>query len=74
MIIRSSEAWGKLNPGEKYFVTRNLTSLLAFSIGGKFDPKTGCLKVLAAHTDSPAIKFAPNTKACRAGYLQVWHI
>jgi len=79
---KNSEPWTKLVPGDKYFLTRNLTSLMAFSIGQKFDPKTSCLKIVATHTDSPCIKFSPIAKMGKAGYLQpavqlygggIWH-
>ena len=63
--------WSKLPPGSKHYLTRNLTSLLAFSIGEKFDPKTAAMKVVAVHTDSPALKLGPNTKMAKAGCLQV---
>jgi aspartyl aminopeptidase len=52
-------------------LTRNLTSLLAFSVGEKFDPKTASMKIVAVHTDSPALKLGPNTKMAKAGCLQV---
>ena len=77
-----SEPWAKLNPGDKYYLTRNMTSILAFSIGKKFDPKTSCLKIVATHTDSPALKLSPMTKMTKSGYLQpaiqlygggIWH-
>lgn len=68
----NSEPWTKLMPGCKYFLTRNLTSLLAFSVGDKFDPKTASMKVVATHTDSPVLKFSPNAKMQKAGYLQVY--
>ncbi len=77
-----SEPWAKLTPGDKYFLTRNLTSILAFSIGNGFDPKTSCFKIVATHTDSPALKFSPIAKMTKSGYLQpaiqlygggIWH-
>lgn len=55
---------------------------MAFSIGQKFDPKTSCLKIVAVHTDSPAIKFSPIAKMTKSGFLQpavqlygggIWH-
>lgn len=80
--ITFSEPWDKLKPGDKFFLTRNLTSFFAFSIGEAFDPKTACLKIVATHTDSPALKLSPITKMTKSGYLQpavqlygggIWH-
>ena len=69
--INETEPWTKLVPGDKYYLTRNMTALLAFSVGEKFEPKKGNMKIVAAHTDSPVLKFAPNSKMQKAGYLQV---
>ena len=50
--LLETEIW-RLEPGEKYFTTRNGSSLIAFKIPKK---KTLGINVTAAHTDSPSIK------------------
>ena len=47
-----------------------MTAIFAFSIGESFNPEVGCVKVIAAHTDSPAIKLSPIAKMKKSGYLQ----
>ena len=64
----------KLIPGGKYYFTKNKSSLIAFSIGKKFDPSigTGGFKIIGAHTDSPNLKIKPHSKRKLAeGYIQL---
>ena len=58
--IYESEAWN-LEPGKKYFYTRNNSCVIAFNIGKKFSPEDGCFKIIGAHTDSPSLRIAPNS-------------
>jgi len=69
--LAEEEAWdSKVRPGGKYYVTRNLSALVAFSVGGKFEAGNG-LAVVAAHTDSPCPKLKPVTAREKHGYLEV---
>jgi len=54
-----------LESGEKYYVTRNDSSLIAFHIGNKPVAEAG-FKLIGAHTDSPALKIKRHgeTKLC----------
>ncbi len=54
--LRESESW-QLVPGEGYFVTRNLSSLIAFRVPE--GPFSGFM-LAAAHGDSPAFKIKEN--------------
>lgn len=56
--LKEGEAWS-IRPGNRYFVTRNGSSICAFTTP-KAKPKT--LKLAAAHTDSPAFKLKPNAE------------
>lgn len=49
-----------LEAGKKYFFTRNNSCLIAFTVGSKFSPSTGCFKIIGGHTDSPSLRLAPN--------------
>lgn len=66
-----------LIPGGKYYFTKNKSSLVAFSIGGKFDPSSlnsvgGGFKIIGAHTDSPNLKVKPYSKRqLSQGYIQL---
>lgn len=48
----------EVKKGGKYFVSRNLTSLIAFKIGEKID--SPYFKIVASHPDSPAFKIKEN--------------
>ncbi len=56
VMLNESEKW-ELSPGERYFVTRNNSSVIAFSL-----PECGFgpLKIVASHCDSPIFKLKTN--------------
>lgn len=69
--ISEREPWeNKLEPGNKYFLTRNGSSIVAFGIGGKWKPGNG-IAIIGAHTDSPTFRVKPKSNKTTAGYLQV---
>ena len=63
------ESW-QLEKQGKYFVTRNDSSIIAFSLG-KNDPAEQGLRLIGAHTDSPCLKVKPNPELSRHGYWQL---
>lgn len=58
--ISELHPWPELEKGGKYFVTRNGSSLVAFAIGGKFEPANG-FKIVGGHTDSPNFQLKPKS-------------
>ena len=58
--IYESNPWN-LEPGKKYFYTRNNSCIIAFNVGQKFNPEESCFKIIGAHTDSPSLRIAPNS-------------
>ncbi|KAG5473888.1 hypothetical protein LSCM1_04523 [Leishmania martiniquensis] len=62
--------WPEISPGGKYYLTRNGTSIVAFAVGGKYDPANG-LKIVGAHTDSPNFLLKPRTRSTAADYQRV---
>lgn len=66
--LLEADAWRQLDSGG-YFVTRNDSSLIAFSIAGKVD--TTGWRIVGAHTDSPCLKVKPNAVNQSAGYARL---
>ncbi|RKF61763.1 Aspartyl aminopeptidase [Golovinomyces cichoracearum] len=68
--IRERESWSHLQPGRKYYLTRNGSSVVAFAIGRKWKPGNS-IAMIGAHTDSPCLRIKPISKKFGAGFLQV---
>lgn len=67
--LPESNIW-KLEPGGRYFVLRNDSSVIAFVLGADSPVKTG-VHMAGAHTDSPCLKIKPTPELCRAGCWQL---
>lgn len=52
----------------KYFVTRNDTALIAFTVG---EDLTKGFDILGSHTDSPTFKVKSNAEVSDSGYLKI---
>ncbi|KAK6459112.1 aspartyl aminopeptidase [Scheffersomyces xylosifermentans] len=61
---------GKLEKGGKYYVTRNGSSLIGFTVGSKFKHGNG-IAIVGAHTDSPCLRIKPISKKTSEGFIQV---
>jgi len=57
-------------PGGKYFYHRNLSTIVAFTVGSLYQAG-GEFKVIGAHTDSPVLKVKPVSAKSAYGYVQV---
>ena len=65
-----AEAW-RLDPGGRYFTTRNDSSIIAWTVPDRVPlPKSG-LRMMGAHTDSPCLKVKPQPESHKNGYLQL---
>ncbi|GAA0733497.1 M18 family aminopeptidase [Clostridium oceanicum] len=56
--LKECERWD-LVKGGKYYVTKNDSAIIAFSIGDK-DIENSGFRIVGAHTDSPTFKIKPN--------------
>ncbi|MFH0900297.1 MAG: M18 family aminopeptidase [Pseudomonadota bacterium] len=59
-----------VNPGGRYYLTRNDSALLAF-VAGAGRPSTAGFRIVGAHTDSPALKLKPNPEIAADGQLRL---
>lgn len=66
----SEKADWTINPGNRYFVKRNDSSIIAFSVGGKWKPGNG-MAIIGAHTDSPTLRVKPKSANKYQNYLSV---
>jgi len=63
------DAWS-LRAGGRYVVTRNGSSLIAFSMDAQAVSEHG-FRMVGAHTDSPCLKLKPNPEIVSQGYRQL---
>ena len=63
------DAWN-LRAGQRYFFTRNDSSIIAFILGQQPLLETG-IRMVGAHTDSPCLKVKPQPELHRQGYFQL---
>lgn len=63
------EAWTS-EPGGRYYVTRNDSSIIAIQLG-KRPPLEGGIRLVGAHTDSPCLRVKPQPELQRQGFLQL---
>ncbi len=60
----------ELRPGDKRFVVRGGSTILAFVIGTETPADAG-FRIVGAHTDSPNLRVKPNADSSRHGYRQI---
>ncbi|KZT71588.1 aspartyl aminopeptidase [Daedalea quercina L-15889] len=69
--LREKDDWeSDLKDGGKFYVTRNQSCILAFTVPQKWKPGGG-VSIVATHVDSPNLRVRPVSKKAKAGYLQV---
>jgi len=67
--LREGEAWS-LQTGGKYYLTRNDSAIVAFTLGNESAAQTG-MRMVGAHTDSPCLMVKPQPEKLRQGYFQL---
>jgi len=67
--LREDSSWNP-EPGGRYYVIRNGTSLSAFIVGNQ-SPESSGFKIIGAHTDSPNLRIKPNPAYEKSGYVQL---
>ena len=59
-----------LEKGKKYFVTRNGSALIAFTLGSKVNENSS-FQIVASHCDSPSFKLKPESIHAGNGYVSL---
>lgn len=67
--LNESESW-QLITGDRYFVTRGGSSLIAFTIGQNALPTFG-FNMVGAHTDSPGLRLKPHAAFSGDGLIRI---
>ncbi len=65
--LQEASSWD-LELGGKYFVGRNMSSLIAFTLPKK---EAQCFRITAAHLDSPTFKLKPNFTLEKGKYVKL---
>ena len=69
--IDTTEALGMVKAGDKFFVTKNDSSIYAFQIGRKALAETG-FHMICAHCDSPTFRIKPHAEIdCEGGIMKL---
>ncbi len=69
--INPQEPLGKMEAGDKYYVTKNDSSIYAFHIGKKTLADAG-FHMICAHCDSPTFRIKPNAEMdCEGGIVKL---
>lgn len=63
--LDEKETW-RLDAGQNYFVRRNLATLFAFRTPQRMTERSA-IRLISAHTDSPALRLKPNSSVFRDG-------
>ncbi|KXJ93313.1 aminopeptidase I zinc metalloprotease-domain-containing protein [Microdochium bolleyi] len=70
--LPSRDDWsGKLKAGGKYFVTRNGSAVIGFTVGKSYKPGNG-VAIVAGHIDALTARLKPiSKKSTKSGYVQL---
>ncbi|KPV78582.1 uncharacterized protein RHOBADRAFT_33267 [Rhodotorula graminis WP1] len=70
--LHERDSWAdKIKPGSKLFVTRNQSSIIAFTVPADAGTKPLGISVAGCHTDSPRFILKPVSKREKVGFTQV---
>lgn len=71
--LSERESWAaKINPkkNDKFYVTRNGSSIISFTVGNKIKNGDG-ISIVGAHTDSPCLRIKPISNRTSEGFIQI---
>ncbi|KAF5133180.1 Vacuolar aminopeptidase 1 [Metarhizium anisopliae] len=70
--LSARDSWnGKVHPGGKYWVTRNGSTIIAFTVGAAYKPGNG-VAMIGGHIDALTARLKPiSNRPSKAGYVQL---
>ena len=68
--LHEADAW-QVVPGGRYFITRNDSSIIAWTMPTRGALAESGFRMVGAHTDSPCLKVKPQPELHRHGYVQL---
>ena len=69
--LNAADPLGKMEAGEKFYVTKNDSSIYAFRIGKKSLSEAG-FRIICAHCDSPTFRIKPHAEiTCEKGIVKL---
>lgn len=68
--LHEADAW-QLEPGGRYFITRNDSSIIAWIMPTRHALSESGFRMVGAHTDSPCLKVKPQPELHKQGYVQL---
>jgi aspartyl aminopeptidase len=68
--LEEQNTWN-VNPGGRYFIVRNESSIIAWNMPANADLINSGMRMVGAHTDSPCLKVKPNPETVRQGCLRL---
>lgn len=68
--LNEEDHW-ELEAGGRYYVTRNSSSIIGFSICEKYRNATNGFRVVASHSDSPCYKIKPKGELSDSSYIRL---
>ena len=68
-VLNEHDAW-EIQPGASYYVTRNGSSIIAFTACDAGAEMSG-IRMVGGHTDSPCLKVKPSPEIKQKGFLQL---
>jgi len=67
--LHETDLWTQ-KAGGKYFTLRDDSGLMAWTVGGAFNPNTAACKIIGGHTDSPCVRLAPKSQMTNKNWHQ----